>query len=54
MVNQHYFNRYNKFINALKGQTINGYCEVHHIIPRSSGGTNSKDNLIALTARHEK
>jgi len=51
MVNQHYLNRYNSFIGALKEQTINGYCEIHHIIPRSSGGTDSKDNLIALTAR---
>ena len=51
MVNQHYLNRYNSFIGALKEQTIDGYCEIHHIIPRSSGGTNSKDNLIALTAR---
>jgi len=33
----------------LRGPT--GYVEKHHIIPRSLGGTNSKDNLVALTAR---
>ena len=27
------------------------YCEKHHIIPRSMGGTDESDNLIALTAR---
>ncbi len=28
-----------------------GYREIHHIIPRSLGGTNDKSNLIALTGR---
>ena len=27
------------------------YGEVHHIIPKSEGGTNDKDNLVNLTAR---
>lgn len=27
------------------------YCETHHIIPKSEGGTNDKDNLVNLTAR---
>ena len=27
------------------------YVEIHHIIPRSLGGTNNKDNLIELTAK---
>ena len=38
-------------MDALKGQSIDGYCEVHHIVPRSLGGSNDKDNLISLTAR---
>lgn len=38
-------------MDALKGQSIDGYCEVHHIVPRSLGGSNEKDNLINLTAR---
>lgn len=50
-MNLHYLNRYNKFIGALKEQTIDGYYELHHIIPKSSGGSNDKSNLIALTAR---
>lgn len=28
-----------------------GYKEVHHIIPRSFGGTDESDNLVAMTAR---
>jgi hypothetical protein len=30
---------------------LNGYTEKHHIIPRSMGGSNSKDNIVSLTAR---
>lgn len=28
-----------------------GYCERHHIIPRTLGGDNSKRNIVTLTAR---
>jgi hypothetical protein len=45
------YNRYLKFVESLKSQVIDGYCEVHHIIPKSLGGTNAKDNLIKLTPR---
>lgn len=38
-------------MDALKGQSVDGYCEVHHIVPRSLGGSNDKDNLISLTPR---
>lgn len=31
--------------------TVMGYSEKHHIIPRSLGGNDSKDNLVSLTAR---
>jgi hypothetical protein len=51
MPNQHHLTRYNNFISALKGQIVEGYSEKHHIVPRSHGGTNKKDNLIALTPR---
>lgn len=27
------------------------YCETHHIIPKSEGGTNDPDNLVNLTPR---
>lgn len=38
-------------IEHAKSRTISGYTEKHHIIPKSLGGTNKKDNLVALTAR---
>jgi len=28
-----------------------GYCEKHHIIPRSMGGSNSKENIVKLVLR---
>jgi hypothetical protein len=46
-----YVNRYKRFIDSLKKQNVEGYSEVHHIVPRSMGGTNDSDNLIRLTAR---
>jgi hypothetical protein len=49
--NQHHYSRYLRFMDALKGQSVDGYCEVHHIVPRSLGGSNDKDNLISLTPR---
>lgn len=30
---------------------VDGYSEVHHIIPRSEGGLDDDDNLVRLTAR---
>jgi hypothetical protein len=51
MPNQHHLVRYNNFISALKGQVVEGYSEKHHIVPRSHGGSNKKDNLITLTPR---
>ena len=38
-----------KKINRTK--TKNDYYELHHIIPKCLGGTNSADNLVLLTAR---
>jgi hypothetical protein len=50
--NQHYFNRYLKFIEyALTRPLPEGYSENHHICPRSFGGNNDIDNLIRLTGR---
>ena len=37
--------------NAQKRTEISGYFEKHHIIPKSLGGSNRKDNLVKLTAR---
>jgi len=50
-MNQHYLNRYYKFIESLKEQTINGYYERHHIVPKSLGGGDEDSNIILLTPR---
>ena len=43
---------YNNIINSAKVRKVpNGYVEYHHIIPRSIGGLDNPDNLVALTAR---
>jgi hypothetical protein len=42
---------YNKLIQRAKNRTLIEYSENHHIIPRCMGGTNSKYNLVRLTAR---
>jgi hypothetical protein len=49
-------NKYTKWYNqiifrALNRPIINGYTEKHHIIPKSFGGSNRKENLVNLTAR---
>lgn len=31
--------------------SVDGYCERHHIIPRSLGGNNEQSNIVTLTAR---
>jgi hypothetical protein len=33
-----------------KKSQLDGYFEKHHIIPKSMGGTNTKDNIVFLTA----
>jgi len=42
-----YFN----IINAARNRNLIGYCDTHHIIPRSLGGNNDKDNLVDLTPK---
>jgi hypothetical protein len=50
-------NKYSKYyysiISKAKSRTLSPetYIERHHIIPKSLGGNNSKDNLVDLTAR---
>lgn len=42
---------YDEFILDRKSkQDINGYYEIHHIVPKSFGGTNDESNLVKLTA----
>ena len=38
-------------IQRAQTRSITGYTERHHIIPKSLGGSNAKDNLVVLTAR---
>lgn len=40
-----------KFIDALRNQSIDGYSEKHHILPRSMGGGDELSNIIVLTLR---
>jgi hypothetical protein len=42
---------YFSIIDKAKSRKIEGYKEVHHIIPKSLGGDNDKNNLVELTAR---
>jgi hypothetical protein len=47
-----YTHWYYNIINAAKARPLTeDYMEEHHIIPRSLGGTNDKENLVLLTAR---
>jgi len=41
--------KYAKGLTRTKGKGV--YYEKHHVIPRSLGGTDSKDNIVLLTAR---
>ena len=49
--NSKYTNTYYKIINRALARAQEGYSESHHIIPRSLGGSNKKDNIVLLTAR---
>ena len=48
-------NKYKKWYDAIikkaQNRKLDSYSELHHIIPRSLGGSDSTDNLISLTAR---
>jgi hypothetical protein len=42
---------YNSLIEKRKSEPSQGYTENHHIIMKSMGGPNDKDNLVTLTGR---
>lgn len=42
---------YYRIINRAKSRKIDAYTENHHILPKSLGGSNKKDNLVKLTAK---
>ena len=51
-LNNKYLRWYTAIIaNCKRRISIGGYVETHHIIPRSLGGDNSKDNLVKLTPK---
>jgi hypothetical protein len=50
-IDNKYTRWYYNIVNRATTRTITGYTEKHHIVPKSCGGTNSKDNLVALTAK---
>lgn len=51
MLENKYTSYYKKIINNAKNRQLDGYYETHHIIPKSLGGSNLKENLVKLTAR---
>lgn len=42
---------YDEIIDNARDRNLDGYVEVHHILPRCMGGDDSSDNLVRLTAR---
>lgn len=42
---------YFEIIEQAKQRKVNGYSEKHHIVPRSLGGSNVRENFVVLTAR---
>ncbi len=50
-VENKYYSWYLALIDKAKNRSISGYVERHHIVPKSFGGINHKNNLVALTFR---
>lgn len=50
-IDNKYTKLYFQIINSTTETELLGYCEVHHIIPRSFGGSDDKDNLVKLSSR---
>ena len=42
---------YYSIVNRAKSRILDGYTEIHHILPRSLGGTDDLENLVRLSAR---
>jgi len=47
-IDNKYTRWYYNIINCAKARTLDVYTEKHHIIPKSCGGNNSKENLVKL------
>ena len=50
-IDNKYTRWYYNIITRAQTRILNSYGEIHHIVPRSLGGDNSKSNLVKLTAR---
>jgi len=50
-IDNKYTTWYNNIVQRAKTRSLIGYKERHHIIPRSLGGSNLKENLVYLTAK---
>lgn len=50
-INNKYKQWHDNIIAKGKNRKLSGYKEKHHILPRSLGGNNSKDNLVDLTPK---
>lgn len=46
-----YIKQYNKLIERARNRKLESYTERHHIVPKSIGGEDTKENLVNLTAR---
>lgn len=42
---------HDQIIKRAQNRTLEGYSELHHILPKCLGGTNDKTNLVRLTAK---
>lgn len=42
---------HDQIIKRAQNRTLEGYSELHHILPKCLGGTNDKANLVRLTAK---
>lgn len=50
-IDNKYTTWYYDIIKRSRSRILDGYIEKHHIIPKSMGGPNSKENIAILTAR---
>lgn len=50
-IDNKYSKCYYSIIERRKNNSVTGYVERHHIVPKSLGGSNKKENIVALTAR---
>ena len=50
-IDNKYTRWYYNIVTSAKSRIYTGYTEKHHIIPKSCGGSNSKENLVKLTPK---